>query len=222
MSVTDQEAGGTVTPLKGIRRTAARRMVTAWEAPVFHLVVEVDMSAALTVRDRVEGATVTDALLSACAGALLEHGALNAHYGDEQVTSFDRVHLGMAVATDAGLVVPVVHEADGLGLDELAAARRDLSVRAREGTLKIADMTGGTFTVSNLGMMGIDRFDAILNVPQVAILAVGSTRQRQVWNDGDPQWRPIAEMTLTCDHRAVDGATGARFLGSLRSRLEQI
>ena len=77
----------------------------------------------------------------------------------------------------------------------------------------MADVTGGTFTVSNLGMMGVDRFDAILNVPQVAILAVGSTSQRQVWNDGDPQWRPVAELTLTCDHRAVDGATGARVPG---------
>lgn len=220
MTATDQ--AGTVVALKGIRRTAARRMVTAWEAPVFHLAVEVDMSAALTVRERVAGATVTDALLAACAGALGEHPAINAHYGEEQVTSFEEVHLGLAVATDAGLMVPVVHGAERLGLDALATARRDLTARAREGRLQVADMTGGTFTVSNLGMMGIDSFDAILNVPQVAILAVGSTRHRQVWNDGDPQWRPVAELTLTCDHRAVDGATGARFLTTLRTRLEQV
>lgn len=221
MTATDQ-TGATVVALKGIRRTAARRMVTAWEAPVFHLAVEVEMTAALTVRDRVAGATVTDALLAACAGALSEHPAINAHYGEEQMTSFEEVHLGLAVATDAGLMVPVVHGAERLDLDALAAARRDLTTRARESRLQVADMTGGTFTVSNLGMMGIDRFDAILNVPQVAILAVGSTRHRPVWNDGDPQWRPIAELTLTCDHRAVDGATGARFLATLRSRLELV
>jgi pyruvate dehydrogenase E2 component (dihydrolipoamide acetyltransferase) len=211
---------GVVTPLKGIRRTAARRMVAAWEAPVFHLSVEVDMSAALKVKERVQEATVTDALLLACARALGAQPALNAHYGEEAVTTFDSVNLGMAVATDAGLVVPVVHGAQDLDLAGLAKARRDVAVRAREGQLTMGDVTGGTFTVSNLGMMGIDRFDAILNVPQVAILAVGATRQRYVWNGGDPVWRPLAELTLTCDHRAVDGATGARFLDAVRDNLE--
>lgn len=222
MTATSEQPAGTVVPLKGIRRTAARRMVAAWEAPVFHLAVDVDMSSALTVRHRVEGATVTDALLLACAGALTEHPALNAHYGDEAVTTFDSVNVGMAVATDAGLVVPVIHGVDRMELADLAAARRDVATRAREGRLQMADVTGGTFTVSNLGMMGVDSFDAILNVPQVAILAVGSTRHQQVWNDGDVAWRPLSRMTLTCDHRAVDGATGAGFLAALRSRLESI
>ncbi len=220
MTVTQEAEGATVTALKGIRRTAARRMVAAWEAPVFHLDVEVDMTAALAVKEREPAATVTDALLQACALALVAHPALNAHYGEESVTTFDRVNLGLAVATDAGLMVPVLHEADRLDLAGTARARRDVAERARLGKLAMADVTGGTFTVSNLGMMGIDRFDAILNVPQVAILAVGSTRQRQVWNDGDPVWRPVAQLTLTCDHRAVDGATGAAFLGSLRANLE--
>lgn len=223
MTTTGEQAGtGTVTPLKGIRRTAARRMVTAWEAPVFHLGVDIDMSAALTVRDRVPGATVTDALLLSCARALVAHPAINAHYGDEAVTTFEAVNLGVAVATDAGLVVPVVHGAESLDLAGMAEARRDVTGRAREGKLQMADVTGGTFTVSNLGMMGVDDFDAILNVPQVAILAVGSTTHRQVWNGGDPAWRPIARLTLTCDHRAVDGATGAGFLATLREQLESV
>ncbi|GAA1910176.1 dihydrolipoamide acetyltransferase family protein [Nocardioides marmoribigeumensis] len=221
MTATATEAGSTTTPLKGIRRTAARRMVAAWEAPVFHLNVEVDMTRALAVKERQPGATVTDELLKACATALAAHPALNAHYGEESVTTFEQVNLGLAVATDAGLMVPVIHDAGSKDLAELADARRDVTGRAREGKLAMADVTGGTFTVSNLGMMGIDRFDAILNVPQVAILAVGSTRQRQVWNDGDPVWRPVAELTLTCDHRAIDGATGAGFLSSLRTSLEQ-
>lgn len=212
--------GSTTTKLKGIRRTAARRMTTAWEAPVFHLGVSADMTAALDSGRRPAGTTVTDVLLAACAGALVAHPALNAHYGQEEVTSFDDVNLGLAVATDAGLVVPVVQRAQGLDLAGIADHRRAIVGRAREGRLAMADVTGGTFTVSNLGMLGIDSFDAILNVPQVAILAVGSTSHRQVWNDGDPQWRPLADLTLTCDHRAIDGATGARFLSDLRARLE--
>ncbi len=211
---------GAETRLTGIRRTAARRMVTAWEAPVFHLGVQVDMTAALAGRTAVEGATVTDVLLHACAQTLQEFPEVNATYADEVVTTFDRVNLGMAVATDAGLMVPVIHGADDLDLGGVSAARKDLTERARSRSVTMDDVTGGTFTVSNLGMMGIDHFDAILNVPQVAILAVGSTRQRQVWNDGDPQWRPVAEMTLTCDHRALEGAAGARFLAALRDRLE--
>lgn len=219
MTVSEESTAGTATPLKGIRRTAARRMVAAWEAPVFHLTIAVDMTAALTVKERVPGATVTDALLASCARALSEHPALNAHYADEVVTTYDVVNLGLAVATDAGLMVPVVQGADRLELTELAHARRDVTARAREGRLQMADVTGGTFTVSNLGMMGIDRFDAILNVPQVAILAVGSTSHRQVWNGGEPAWCPMAELTLTCDHRAVDGATGAGFLTAVRDHL---
>ncbi|GAB6987486.1 2-oxo acid dehydrogenase subunit E2 [Nocardioides pyridinolyticus] len=219
MTVAEPGSAGMATPLTGIRRTAARRMVAAWEAPVFHLDVEVDMTSALTVKERAPGATVTDALLSACARALVEHPALNACYADEVVTTYDTANLGLAVATDAGLMVPVIHGADTLGLAELGEARRDVTVRAREGRLQMADVTGGTFTVSNLGMMGIDRFDAILNVPQVAILAVGTTRERHVWNGGEPGWRPIAQLTLTCDHRAVDGATGAAFLAAVRDHL---
>ncbi len=222
MTAGGQQVEGVVTPLKGIRRTAARRMIAAWQAPVFHLSAEADMSTALAVKERVEGATVTDALLSACARALNAHPQLNAHYGDEAVTTFVGVNLGIAVATEAGLVVPVIHGADRLELTGIAQARRDVALRAREGRLAMADVTGGTFTVSNLGMMGVDRFDAILNVPQVAILAVGATRQRYVWNDGNPTWCPVAELTLTCDHRAVDGAMGAHFLADVRAQLESI
>lgn len=220
MTVTDGAENGVVTRLKGIRRTAARRMVTAWEAPVFHLGVDADMSAALAAKERVPGATVTDVLLVSCARALVAHPAINAHYGDEVVTSFPAVNLGLAVATPAGLMVPVVHDAERLDLAGMAQARRDVTGRAREAQLRMTDVTGGTFTVSNLGMMGIDRFEAILNVPQVAILAVGATTRRQVWNGGAPAWRPVVELTLTCDHRAVDGATGAAFLADVRGHLE--
>jgi pyruvate dehydrogenase E2 component (dihydrolipoamide acetyltransferase) len=220
VGVTTTAPAGTTTPLKGIRKVAARRMVEAWAVPVFHLTVEVDMTRALGTKDRTPGATVTDALLAACTAALRAHPQLNAHCDGTAVTVFDEVNLGVAVATDGGLVVPVVHGAEALDLTGFATARGEAVAKARGGKLGMADVSGGTFTVSNLGMLGIDRFDAILNVPQVAILAVASTTHRQVWNGGDPAWRPVAELTLTCDHRAVDGAAGARFLGTLRELLE--
>jgi pyruvate dehydrogenase E2 component (dihydrolipoamide acetyltransferase) len=208
------------TQLRGIRRTTARRMGQAWAAPVFHLVREVDMSRAVAPGSRPAGVTVTDVILAASAAALARHPALNAHYADEAVTVFRRVHLGLAVAAPAGLVVPVIHEADGLSLEEIAARRRNLVERARGGLLRMEDVDGGTFTISNLGMFDIDRFDAILNLPQVAILAVGGTRDRFVRVGDHGEWRPVAELTLTCDHRAVDGADAARFLDTLRHALE--
>jgi pyruvate dehydrogenase E2 component (dihydrolipoamide acetyltransferase) len=210
----------TVEPLRGIRRTAARQMVRALQAPVFHLVVEVDMGPALAARKSYEGVTVTDILVRACARALRAHPGLNAHYADETVTIFESVNLGVAVDTDAGLTVPVLHGADNLGLEAIGRRRAELVEKSRSGRLQMADVDGATFTLSNLGMFGIEYFDAILNVPQVAILAVGATRSRPVPIPDGTAWRPIAAMTLTCDHRAVDGAMGARFLTSLRAELE--
>jgi len=210
-------------PLKGLARTAARRMVKAWEAPVFHLGIDVDMSAALAAKEAAPaGVTISDILLRACAAALRAHPRLNAWYDDETVTQVNDVNVGLAVATDAGLMVPVIHQTDQLSITGIAAARRDIVDRARTSQLGMADVTGGTFTVSHLGMLGIDEFDAILNVPQVAILAVSATRQRQVWIEsvGGGAWKPIARFTLTCDHRAIDGATGAAFLATLRAELE--
>lgn len=217
---TAQMPEGIATLLSSIRRIAARRMTEAWKAPVFHLTCETDMTQALEIRDRENGVTVTDALLWACTETLARHPDLNAHFGDEVVITFERVNLGLAVATEADLAVPVIYDADHLGLPELTHERRGMVEKARLGTLKMRDVDGGTFTVSNLGMFGIDRFDAVLNVPQVAILAVGTTRQRYVMVGDEPAWRPISELTPTCDHRAVDGATGARFLDTLRGMLE--
>ena len=211
---------GTTKPLAGIRRAAARQMIAAWEAPAFHLTVEVDMTTALTVKTVAPGSTVTDLLVSVCAKALIDHPALNSHYGENGITTFDEVNIGLAVATDAGLTVPNLHRVGGLPLAGIAVLRKGAVERARTRRLTMNDVTGGTFTISNLGMLGIDRFDAILNVPQVAILAVASTRQRFVFTEGGGQWRPIAELTLTCDHRAVDGATGAVFLSRIKELLE--
>lgn len=214
------EAGPVSTPLAGARKVAARRMVEAWSAPVFHLSVDVDMTRVLATDLKASGATVTDAILIACARALVAHPALNAHFADNVVTVFPAVHLGLAVATAAGLNVPVLHDLQDCDLGAVAASRKVAVAKARAGKLVMSDITGGTFTVSNLGMMGIDRFDAILNPPQVAILAVGTTATVPVIRDGVVVAAPMATFTLTCDHRAVDGATGAALLTEIRRGLE--
>lgn len=213
---------GTATPLKGIRRVAARRMVQAWAAPSFNLSIDVDMGYVMAEASDLPGVTVTDLLIKACADSLVATPDLNAHYNDEVITTFPEVNIGLAVATDAGLTVPVIHGAHDLTVEGIAERRKDIVARARAGALAMADIDGATFTVSNLGMMGIDRFVAILNPPQVGILAVGSAKQTVSVVDGSIAIRPIASLSLTCDHRAVDGAAGARFLGALKSNLTAV
>ena len=225
MSVPDATAvvesdGPVTTALAGIRKVAARRMVQAWAAPVFHLEVDVDMTRVLAADLKAVGATVTDVILRACAQALQTTPGLNAHFADDAVTVFPAVNIGLAVATEAGLTVPVLHDLQQLSLADIATRRKDVVSRARGGKLVMKDVTGGTFTVSNLGMMGIDRFDAILNPPQVAILAIGSTCELPVVRDGAVSVAPMASFTLTCDHRAVDGASGATLLTGIRAALE--
>lgn len=214
------ELTGSSSPLTGARRVAARRLTAAWAAPVFHLTVTVGTSALAAAKQSVPGATVTDVLICAVTRALRVHPELNAHYSDETVTTFSHVNLGIAVAAAKGLVVPVLHGTESLDLPAVSQARKRVVNKARAGELALADMRDGTFTLSNLGMAGIDRFDAILNPPQVGILAVGRTRHEQLYNDGDPVWAPVADLTLTCDHRAVDGAMGAQFLATLRTAIE--
>lgn len=209
---------GVPNKLAGIRRAAARHMVRAWEAPSFSLSVEIDMTALLERKDR--DTTVTDLLIQAVARTLVRHPDINAWYHEDNVVRFPRAHVGIAVAADAGLVVPVVHGADQLPLDDISRHRQRLVAAARDGILTRADISGGTFTVSNLGMQGVDRFTAIVNAPQVAILAVGATRSRFRQEGHNAMWLPIAEFTLSCDHRVVDGALGSAFLADLRESIE--
>jgi pyruvate dehydrogenase E2 component (dihydrolipoamide acetyltransferase) len=211
---------GVPKPLTGIRKIAARRMVEAWAAPVFHLGVDVDMTAVLAADLKSVGSTVTDAILQACAAALVEQPGMNAHYADNVITTYADVNIGLAVATEKGLTVPVLHRLQGGSLSDIAGKRKDVVTRARTGKLAMRDISDGTFTVSNLGMLGIDEFDAILNPPQIAILAIGSTRKLPVAGSDGVTVRPISRFTLTCDHRAVDGATGAGLLTAIRTQLE--
>ena len=163
----------------------------------------------------------TDVLISAVRNALIEVPLMNAHFGDDAITTFEEINIGLAVATEAGLMVPVLHKLNTSDAADISAKRKEAVEKARAGKLGMADVDGGTFTISNLGMLGIDRFDAILNPPQIGILAVGSTKQVVVANsEGGIVVISQANLTLTCDHRAVDGATGATFLKSIQRNLE--
>lgn len=210
---------GVSTPLKGIKKIAARRMVESWSAPAFSLSIDIDMSSVLATAKSLPGVTVTDLILKASSNALIACPELNAHFIDDTITTFSEVNIGLAVATPAGLTVPVIHNIHNLALDAVAASRKEIVERARTGKLVMADISGATFTISNLGMLGIDRFVALLNPPGVAILAVGSAIKKPIVVDDVVEIRPIASLTLTCDHRAVDGAAGALFLSNLRQTL---
>jgi pyruvate dehydrogenase E2 component (dihydrolipoyllysine-residue acetyltransferase) len=217
-----------VEQLSSMRKTIARRLTEAWQAPVFQLGITVDMERALAVRRRLvelnaDGAkpTVSDLLTKVCAMALMRHRAVNALYKGDAIELHPTANIGIAVAIPNGLVVPVIQGCERKTVAEIAAARAELVDRARSGKLQQGDLDGGTFTISNLGMFGIERFIAVLNPPQAAILAVGSTEEKPVVVDGQVVVRPRLELTLTCDHRAIDGATGAQFLGDVKAFIEE-
>ena len=217
-----------VEELSSMRKTIARRLTEAWQAPVFQLGVTVDMERAQAVRAKLvelhgEGAkpTLSDLLTKVCAAALMRHRTVNVLYKGDAIELYPTANVGIAVAVPNGLVVPVIRSAERLSVAEIANARAELVERARSGKLQQGDMDGGTFTISNLGMYGIERFIAVLNPPQAAILAVGSVEDRVVAVAGQPAVRPRMEITLTCDHRAVDGATGAQFLTTVKQFLEE-
>ena len=217
-----------VEQLSSMRKTIARRLTEAWQAPVFQLGITVDMGRALEVRKRLVDLhgngvkpTVSDLLTKVCAAALMRHRGVNALYKGEAIELYPTANIGIAVAIPNGLVVPVIRDCEHKTIAEIAADRAAVVERARSGKLQQADLEGGTFTISNLGMFGIERFIAVLNPPQAAILAVGSTEEKPVAVDGEVVVRPRLELTLTCDHRAIDGATGAQFLGDVKAFLEE-
>jgi pyruvate dehydrogenase E2 component (dihydrolipoamide acetyltransferase) len=216
-----------VRQLTSIRKTIARRLTAAWQAPAFQLTVSADMTEALALVERLrerhpdERPTLTDVLTRVTASALMQHRDVNAHFVDDEVRIYPTANIGIAVAAPQGLVVPVVQQAERRSIAEIAAARAELVGRARGNKLQQGDLQGGTFTISNLGMFGIEQFIAVLNPPQVAILAVGSTQERVVVRDGEFVAVPTMTMTLTCDHRAIDGAVGAQFLETLKQLVEQ-
>jgi len=208
-------------------RIMAERMTASWTtAPHFYLVREADVSRLKTWRARASaqaGAriTYTDLLIRLVAAALVRHPRVNVAWKDGAIFQHGGIDIGLAVAIEDGLVVPVLRGADTLTLAEIAARREDLVGRAQGGKLRPADIQGGGFTISNLGMYGVDAFNAIVNPPQAAILAVGRIVDRAVVVDGQVAARPTLVLTLSCDHRALDGARAAQFLGTLADLIEE-
>jgi pyruvate dehydrogenase E2 component (dihydrolipoamide acetyltransferase) len=213
--------------VSNVWRIMAERMTASWTtAPHFYLVREVTVSRLVTWRERASkqtGArlTYTDLLLKLVAAALAQHPRANVSWKDGALVQHAEINVGLAVALDDGLVVPVLHRADTLSLAEIARRREDLVTRAQAGKLRPADIQGGTFTISNLGMFGVDAFNAIVNPPQAAILAVGRITDRVVALGGQPTVQPTMVLTLSCDHRAIDGARGAQFIGALAELVEE-
>jgi pyruvate dehydrogenase E2 component (dihydrolipoamide acetyltransferase) len=180
-----------------------------------------EMRAAMTELGDEFKVSFNDIVLKAVATALVQHPECNAHWQGDRIRYFSRVHLGMAVAVEDGLITPVLFDADRKGLRDIAREARDLAARARERRLKPEEYMGATFSVSNLGMFGIDDFTAIINPPEAGILAVGAIEQKPVVHDGAVVPRRRMRVTMSCDHRVIDGATGARFLQTLVGLLEE-
>jgi pyruvate dehydrogenase E2 component (dihydrolipoamide acetyltransferase) len=217
-----------VVPLTSVRKTIARRLTEAWQAPVFQLTSSADMTRSLELRERLveragEGVkpTISDLLTKLCALGLMRNRSLNAHFVRDAIERHPSANVGIAVAAPQGLVVPVIHRCEGKSILEIAEVRAEVVGRARDNKLQRSDLEGGTFTISNLGMFGVEQFIAVLNPPQVAILAVGAIVERPVVEEGETVIRPVMTLTLTCDHRAVDGADGARFLADVKAFLEE-
>jgi pyruvate dehydrogenase E2 component (dihydrolipoamide acetyltransferase) len=198
----------------------ARRTAESWAAfPHFYLEREVDASRLLSWRASAARSeaqvTVTDLLVRLVAAALARHPRVNVRWDGERPVEAAEVAVGVAVAVEQGVVVPVIHGADRLGLAAICERRHDMVARAHAGRLRPEDMGGATFTISNLGMYAVDAFSAIVDQPQAAILAVGRITDRVLAVNGQPQVRPTLRLTLSCDHRAVDGARAAAFLTDL-------
>jgi pyruvate dehydrogenase E2 component (dihydrolipoyllysine-residue acetyltransferase) len=218
-----------VVKLNQMRKTISRRMTEAWEAPAFQISMSADMTASIRLREalleRVEEGgvrpTYSDILTKVVALALLRHRDMNAHFAGDEVHLFPTANIGIAVAIPHGLVVPVIASCESKSIPEIAAARADIVGRTREGKLRAEDLENGTFTISNLGMYGVERFTAVLNPPQAGILAVGAIEERAVVVDGDLEIQPRMDLTLTVDHRSVDGATASEFLRTVKSFLEE-
>lgn len=209
-----------VIPLVGIRKTTAERVsLSARTAPHSTITMEVDMANAESLR-RQTNISFTDVLVKAVAQALKEHMYINSTLENDQIKVYEDINIGVAVATEKGLVVPVIHKADKKALSEVVATLKELIAKAREDRLTKDDLTGGTFTITNLGMYGVEMFIPIINPPEAAILGVGETTQRPAVENGEIKIKPIVRLSLSYDHRIVDGAPAAQFLQKIRRILE--
>jgi pyruvate dehydrogenase E2 component (dihydrolipoamide acetyltransferase) len=220
-------------PLTQIRKTIAKRLTQSiGPIPTFYLTSEVDMERVWEARDQLVGpqrvagpqsepkVSFNDIIIKAVAMALRQHPACNAWWQDDHIRYWNEIHVSMAVAVEEGLITPVIRNADSKTLRQIAAESQDLAARARERRLKPEEYTGGTFSVSNLGMLDIEEFTAVINPPEAGILAVGRIAEKPVAHEGAVAIRRRLRLTMSCDHRVIDGATGAQFLKTLKTMLE--
>jgi pyruvate dehydrogenase E2 component (dihydrolipoamide acetyltransferase) len=209
-----------VIPLTGIRKTTAERLSHSFQtAPHSTVSMDVDMAEARRLHEETQ-ASYTDILVKAVAEVLKEHSIINSTLDGEQIKVYEDINVGVAVATEKGLIVPVVHNADRLSLKEISSVVKSLVEKAREGKLTKEDLTGGTFTVTNLGMYGVDFFIPIINPPETAILGVGRVAEKPVVVDKTVVVKPVMNLSLAYDHRVVDGAPAAQFLKRVKQLLE--
>ena len=222
--------GDTRVPHTSVRKVIARRMLESKQTvPHFYLTVELEIDALLAARLAINAVTekkgakvsVNDMVIKACAKALRDHPDCNASWTEDEMVQYGAVDISVAVATDRGLITPIVRNADMKGLAQIATEMKDLAARAKVGKLKLEEFQGGGFTISNLGMFGVKDFAAIINPPQAMILAVGAGEERAVVRKGQVVVRNMMNCTLAVDHRVVDGAMGAQFLQTLRAYVEQ-
>ena len=214
-------------PLTQIRKTIARRLAESnGPVPTFFLTAEFDATRAAEMRAQLlemgdqYKISFNDIVIKAVALSLAEHPEVNAHWLNDKIRHFNRIHVAMAVAVEDGLITPVLFDADRLSLWDISEKARDLAKKARERKLMPEEYTGSTFSVSNLGMFGIDQFTAIINPPEAGILAIGGVEEKPVVIDGTLEVRQRMRVTMSCDHRVIDGATGAKFLQTVRRYLE--
>jgi len=222
--------GDTRVPHTSIRKVIARRMLESKQTvPHFYLTVDLEIDALLAARQAINAVaekkgtkvSVNDMVIKACAKALRDHPECNASWTEDEMIQYGAVDISVAVATDRGLITPIVRNADMKGLGQIASEMKDLAARAKVGKLKLDEFQGGGFTISNLGMFGINSFSAIINPPQAMILAVGMGEERAVARKGQVVVRTMMSCTLAVDHRVVDGAMGAQYLQTLRAYIEQ-
>ncbi|MFB3073407.1 MAG: dihydrolipoamide acetyltransferase family protein [bacterium] len=213
-------------PMTGMRKTIAQRLVES-KAPVphFYVISEVEMGQALDAKSSLEGlrgakVTVTDLLVKACGLALVKHPEINSSYQGDVIRRYRAAHIGVVVSTEEGLVIPVVRETDEKTLTQIAVETADLASRGRQRKLRPEEYSGATFTISNLGMYGVDQFSAVIAPPQGAILAVGTIKERPVVHDGRVSVGQVMSLTLACDHRIIDGTAAAAFMDELKELLE--
>ncbi|HUE80735.1 MAG TPA: pyruvate dehydrogenase complex dihydrolipoamide acetyltransferase [Pyrinomonadaceae bacterium] len=214
-------------PMTEIRRTIARRLVTSLgPVPHFFLTTEIEMDRAVEMRSNINSLepdvkiSVNDIVIKIAAAALIKHPEINASFQDKAIRYYQHADIGVAVAIEDGLITPVVRAADQKSLSEIAGEVREMAERARARKLKPEEYTGASFSISNLGMFGIDEFTAVINPPEAAILAVGAVTPKPVVRDGEIVVRQMMRVTMSCDHRVIDGATGAKFLQTLKRILE--